>query len=217
MRRIFSIVPALLLGVAIAQPALAQACRDQIVALYDGGAMDDGARRPHHIEMTQHASDGTISERHVGDVISGTHYTLYSEISKNAVLYVGTDIWYKMGGQDGPWGNHQEMPAVRADDLRQQLAEKAASVSEAECLGQMDNGGKPYTVFRWRVFTETLKEYGGGVNGAVHEAWVDPDTGELAMRKDTDVVTPWKKEPDGSFVVTRFDYDDSITILPPEE
>jgi len=216
MRRVLLNALALCLIPVLMQPAFADACRDEIVALYSGGAMDDDARGPHHIEMTNYAADGTMTERHVGQVISGTHYTLYSEVSKNAVLYVRTDIWYKSGGPDGPWGNHQEITAVRADDLRRQLAEKAASVSEAECLGQQEEDGKTYTVYRWRVFTETLEEYGGGVNGARHEAWVDPETGTLAMRKDSEVVTPWKKEADGSTVVTRFDYDDSITILPPE-
>jgi hypothetical protein len=67
------------------------------------------------------------------------------------------------------------------------------------------------------VFTETLESYGGGINGAVHEAWVDPETGLLAILKDSEMVNPWQKEPDGSVNVMRYRYDDGIVIAPPAE
>ncbi len=209
MRSLLFILP-----FVIAAPALGD-CRAEIAALYDGGAMDEFTRRPHHIEMTDYAADGTMTERHVGQQINGTHYTLFSEMRGMGVLYVGTEVWYQMS-KDAAWGNKQTMPAVRKDDLMRQQAEKAASISEEECLGTMQGEGEDYLVYRWRVFTDTSEEHGGGINGAVHEAWVDPDTGELAILKDSDVVTPWMKEPDGSTRVTRYRYDDGIVITPPE-
>ena len=205
----------LCIPLVLATPALAD-CRAEIVALYDGGAMDEFARRPHHIEMVDYAADGTMTERHVGQQINGTHYTLFSEVRGMGVLYVGTEVWYQMG-KDAAWGNKQTMPEVRKDDLMRQQAEKAASISEEACLGTMQEDGKDYVVYRWRVFTDTSEEHGGGINGAVHEAWVDPDSGELAILKDSEVVTPWKKEPDGSTRVTRYRYDDGIEITPPTE
>ncbi len=216
MRRLLLVATSVFLALGGAQSAFANECRDRIAALYNGGAMDERVRRPHRIEILQYDSQGTMTERHVGKVIDGTHYQLFSEVSKMGVLYVGTEIWYASGSPDGPWGNKQEMPAVRAEDLVRQLEEKAASVTEAECLGQMQDNGVAYDVYRWRVFTETLEEYGGGINGARHEAWVDPDSGELAILRDSEVVTPWKKTPDGSRTETRFTYDDSITITAPE-
>lgn len=213
MHRSFLILSAFCLF--LVQPAAADACRDEIVALYKGGAMDEYSRRPYHIEITNFAADGTLTERNTGKVIDGTHYTLFSEVGKLGVLYVGTDVWYSTA-PGGPWGSHQKMPAVRSDDLKRQLAEKAESVSEVECLGKMEDAGKTYNVYRWRVFTETSEKYGGGVNGALHEAWVDPESGELAILKDAEVVTPWQKKSDGSTVVTRYRFDDLITINPPE-
>ena len=201
-------------SLALASPAFSD-CRAEIAALYDGGAMDEFTRRPHHIEMTDYDADGTMTERHVGQQIDGTHYTLFSEVRGMGVLYVGTEVWYQMG-KDAAWGNKQTMPAVRKDDLMRQQAEKAASISEEECLGAMQADGQEYVVYRWRVFTDTSEEHGGGINGAVHEAWVDPGSGELAILKDSEVVTPWKAEPDGSTRVTRYRYDDSIVITPPE-
>ncbi|WP_267139548.1 hypothetical protein [Anianabacter salinae] len=198
--------------------ALADDCRDRIAALYDGGAMDDAARPPHLLELLQYAPDGSLSERSTGPVIDGTHYQLWSETAKMGVLYIGTEVWYRIGAEDAPWGSRQEMPEVRAEDLARQLAEKAGSITEAECLGQMtaEDGGV-FEVYRWRVFTETMEDYGGGVNGAIHEAWVDPGSGLLRRRQDTEVVTPWQAEPDGSWTVASYTYDPSITLTPPAE
>lgn len=146
-------------SLALASPAFSD-CRAEIAALYNGGAMDEFTRRPHHIEMTDYAADGTMTERHVGQQIDGTHYTLFSEVRGMGVLYVGTEVWYQMG-KDAAWGNKQTMPAVRKDDLMRQQAEKAACISEDECLGAMQADGQEYVVYRWRVFTDTSEEHGG--------------------------------------------------------
>ena len=201
----------LCISLALATPALAD-CRTEIGALYDGGAMDEFTRRPHHIEMVDYAADGTMTERHAGQQIDGTHYTLFSEMRGMGVLYVGTEIWYQMG-KDATWSNKQTMPEVRKEDLMRQQGEKAASISEEECLGTRQEEGQSYLV----LFTDTSEQHGGGVNGAVHEAWVDPGTGELAILKDSEMVTPWKTKPDGSTRVTRYRYDDGIMITPPQE
>lgn len=207
--------PALFLSVLMSLApvaAWADACREEIAALYRGGALDPFARPPRHevtVAVQPDGSETPVSEAYWQEVTK-----FISKSGNNHFLTFGTRMW--MGPSfDGPWTpSPSALPADFEAMTRAQADENAANLTESACLGEMTFGGQ--RLLRYAFRTHTDKTARDSWFGGYHTVSIDADTGQMVRMEIREMVSSWAPEPTSHMHVTTVDYDVDFTVTPPE-
>ncbi|MFT7593231.1 MAG: hypothetical protein ACI8R4_000544 [Paracoccaceae bacterium] len=188
-------------------------CRDEIVALFDGGPLDPLVQPPYRYENSVTAADGSPRYRYV--VTFDTPMRSMTEMTTGmTTLAIGRNTWTK-SRPDGPW---IETPSSLPEDLmgfhkhnRDQLA---ANVSDAECLGVVPLGGEDMTAYRYK--TQTGPNDDGTYFGSLNTIYIDPASNRLMRQEQTGNFAHYQPEPGTDLTVMIYTYDPAITLAAPE-
>lgn len=209
-------LPAAILAatLALTQPfaAAADACRDEIAALYDGGgALDPFARPPHRQKVQDFDADGAeiratlnlfeTPMRTIAGVPDDSQFTMAA----------GRDLW-NGPSPEGPWQKLDfQMPEGRDDAMRAALVQERANLTDTACHGAEADGLLHYT-YRTRTDPDT----NGVFYGALNDLWIDAETGHPMRMEKTESIASWFDGVAQGRQVIVFEYDDSIRIVTPE-
>lgn len=209
---IFRLSVALLACLSISAPAAAESCRDEIAALFKGGALDP-FMRPARREVTMRVMpDG--SETLVTDVEWEAVTRSISESGGTFYLVYGTTMW-SGPSRDGPWMNTgSPLPEDFEEMTRQMADQNAANITEAQCPGTVDLDGR--TVIQYSYRTRTDPNRHGSWFGGHYTAYIDPESGRLERLEIRDPVSSWAPDPAPHTDITTVTYDPTIQITRPE-
>ncbi len=193
-------------------PALADACRNEIAALYQGGALDPFGR-PKRREITMSVQpDGT--QALITDVMWEAVTRSITKSGANHFLTYDRQMW--MGPSfDGPW---TPSPSALPEDFeamtRAQADENAANLSETACMGEMSFGGQRLRRYAFRTHTD--KTARDSWFGGYHTVSINADTGQMVRMEIREMVSSWAPEPTKHMHVTTVDYDVNFAVTPPQ-
>lgn len=209
------VVPFAVLAGCLALPAFADCTRD-VQKLFDKrGAMNAFARPPHSQVATNYNPDGSVLSVLRGRVESPVRTIVQVGEGGDCTLSVEDGYWNGTCW-DGPWdGLSGTFPPGRADKLRDTQAAMRASVTEAECFGQVELEGQSLTKYRYRTLIGTVED--STLAGALYTVFVDEASGQVVRWEADEVVNFWQPEPDGSRTVMQITYDDTIRVTAPGE
>ena len=204
-------IVALLLG--LPAPARADACRDEIAALFDGGALDPFAQPPHRYDHVVTGADG--SPRYAMTVTFASPLKSMTEMNTGMrSLVIGRDSWMAQGA-DAPWVKAPNMLPEDMEGLyRRHRDQLAANLRDTECLGPVEVEGQGLTAYRYT--TQTDADDQGIYFGGTYTVYLDPDTG-LKMRQEVDgALAHYQPDAGTDRTVQTYSYVDTITLSPPE-
>lgn len=195
-------------------PARADACHDEIAALFDGGPLDPFALPPHRFTHVVTGQDG--SPRYAMTVTFESPVRMMTEMDTGMrSLVIGSESWMAQGKAAG-W---TKVPNVLPDDMAALHArnrdQMRANLTATECLGLVQVDGQPLTAYRYA--TQTDPDPAGIYYGATYTTYLDPDSG-MKMRQEVDrEISHYQPQPGTDHTVQVFTYDDSIAVMPPGE
>ncbi len=209
-------LPAAILAAALAAlpPAIAaaDACRDEIAALYDaGGALDPFARPPHRQHVREFGADG--AELRVGLNLFETPLRTIAGIPAESqfTMAVESDLW-NGPSIEGPWQKLDfQAPEGRGDAMRASMEEERANLTDTECHGPDADGLLHYT-YRTRTDPDSNDVF----YGALSDLWIDPETGQAMRMEKTEFVNSWTEGIAPGRQEITFEYDGNIRVTPPE-
>jgi hypothetical protein len=213
-------MPRLLLSLALLAalapiPALADACTDEIAALFHGGALDPFTRPPHMIETTTRDASGAVQYEML--TLWDTPLRSLSGMKGQMVtLMIGPDTWIGPGPQ-GPWTkapnqNPPDMAAFQAA-IRDQLA---ANLRDTACPGQTTLDGQTFTTYRFTTQTDPNPDQGGSYFGAAYTVYISPETGLLAREDQTGAFAHYQPAPGTDTTVALYSYDPALQLAAPD-
>ncbi len=210
MTRKFS-VSALLFTAIVPAGAAADACRDEIAALYDGGALDAFARPPHRQVVEQYAADGTLTRTGLNLIETPLRTIAGDEAASHFTMAIDRDLW-NGPTTEGPWTDlGYQMPDGREVGVRRGMAQEQANLTDTACHGTTDEGLIHYT-YR----TQLDPDDGGMFYGALTDLYVDPASGWPARMVQTEFINSWTEGVSEERHVIDFTYDDSIRVTAPD-
>ncbi len=201
-----------LVAALMAGPALSDPCRDEIAALFTGGALDPFERPARREKTIRFAPDGTET------VISEVEWlAVRRSLTRSGGMYFlnyDTEMWLAQSA-DGPWTRSPSaLPADFEDMTRAQNTQRAANLTETECLGSVELGQQSYAGYRYRTRTDETAE--GSWFGGYFTTYLDPETGQLMRLELREAVSSWQPEPTKDVDITTVIYDPDLTITKPE-
>jgi len=194
-----------------AGPVAADTCRDEIAALFDGGALDPFARPAHRQTVEQYDAGGALTRTGL-NIFETPLKSIAGEVAAgHFTMAIDRDIWNGRS-PDGPWEKlGVRMPEGREADLRTAMAQEAANLTDATCHGATSDGQIHYS---YRTRTDPNAD--GMFYGALHDTFVDPSTGLPVRMVMTEFVNSWSDGVSQDRHVITFDYDSSITVSVPD-
>ncbi|WP_040604684.1 hypothetical protein [Sagittula stellata] len=202
------------LALAAPVPALADACRDRIAAMFDGGPLDPFARPPHSFVGTTYDAAGNV--RWIYEARYETPLkTVGGMQGGQQVLLDGSDSW--MGASpDGPW---TKAPNLIPDDhegfIRAQMAQNVKNLDRTDCPGMADVDGTTLEKFVYFTKTDPTPESAGAWFGALNTVFVHPQNGRVMRWETSESVAHYAPDPSGDVQVNVYTYDPAITVSPP--
>jgi hypothetical protein len=195
-----------------ATAAQADACRDEVAALFDGGPLDPRTVSPRVITAVLVAADGTVTPQYEATIETVTRSM--NHINGMYILMDGTRSF--MGdGPDGPWtetGN--SMPADGAARSLAQAQSMQRNLSDTECLGQGDLGGQTVVAYRYRTRVDPTPE--GSWWGALYTTYIDPVTGLMVRQDGAERIASWAETPSTDTEVLTIRHDPAIRLAVPD-
>jgi len=191
-------------------PALADACRDEIAALFDGPL--DPFQRPPHMQIVR-VLDAEGTETRVFHNTIQTPLRTLSGIRADHyfTLAIGRDIWTGPSEQ-GPWTkNAAQMPEGREAAMRTAYAQQQANLTDTVCHGETAQGLLHYT-YR----TQTDPDATGGFYGSLDQIWLDPDMGQIVRFELSEFVNAWSEGTSQDRHLIEVIFDPAIEVNPPE-
>lgn len=206
-----ALVLALVLPFALPAAAQADACRDEIAALFDGGALDPFARpNRREVSVAVHP-DGSISP--VSDVIWDGVTRSVNCTPAGCAMAIGNRAW-SGPGPEGPWTYAGESLSGDIEALTRKVgADMAANLAGAACPGEAIIEGRNLRLYRYR--TQTNPNAWGSWWGGLYTAFVDIDSGRLLRLEQAEGVASWAPKPSADVQVTTVTYDETIHIEEP--
>lgn len=198
-----------------AAPAQADSCRAEIVALFDGGALDPFAQPPHAYDTTVYSPDGSV--KYAFYTVFDTPLRSLSGIKGQVMtLAIGNRTWTGPG-PEGPW---TETPNALPADLeafhrtiRDQLAR---NVTAPVCHGVVETAGGRYLAYEFTTQTDPDVAQGGTYFGAREVDYIDPDAGRLMRREQTGQFAHYQPEPGADRWVMVYRYDPAFSLRAPD-
>ncbi len=190
--------------------AAADACRDEIAALYDGPL--DPFQRPPHMQIVQVYDAEGNPQRVFHNTIETPLRTMSGiRAEKFFTLAIDRDIW-NGPSEEGPWTkNAAQMPEGREEAMRQAYAEQKANLTDTVCHGETDDGLIHYT-YR----TQTNPDATGGFYGSLDQIWLDPEMGQIVRFELTEFVNAWTESASKERHEIEVVFDPTIKVDPPE-
>jgi hypothetical protein len=210
-----SAVAAIGMMVVGATTALADSCRDEIAALYDGGTLDSFARPRHRQIKRVYSTDGDL--KFVFDAVIESPLAIKSGVRESGQFFmaIGNKTW--MGPTlDGPWTASTDMPGDMEAAQRQVVTSQQANLEETECLGTTERDGSTYLTYRFRTKTDPSPERGNSWWGSLDTIWLDPETRQVAVWELTEHLSSWAPDLNMDKHVIEFEYDPEISVSPPQ-
>jgi hypothetical protein len=204
---------AVLTAAVLAAPAAqADACREEIAALFAGGPLDPLALTPRVVTAVTVAPDG--SQTPLYEAIFESLTRSMNNISGQFYLVDGTRAW-TAAAPDGPWTfNGDTIPPDMTERSIAQAQSMVRNLSETECLGPGNLAGQAVIADRCRTKVDPTPE--GAWWGALHTTYVDPVTG-LVVRQDLAQQTAhYAPEPATTTEVMTYRHDPSIRLPVPD-
>ncbi len=194
----------------LAAPALADACRDEIAALYDGPL--DPFQRPPHMQIVRVLDAEGTETRVYHNTIQTPLRTMSGIRAENFItLAVDRDLWNGPSEQ-GPWTkNPAQMPEGREEAMRLAYAQQKANLTDTVCHGETAEGLLHYT-YR----TQTDPDATGGFYGSLDQIWVDPRMGQIVRFELTEFVNAWSEGVSQERHLIEVVFDPTIKVDPPE-
>lgn len=198
-----------------AAPARADACRDSIVALFAGGALDPFAQPPQWRQTETFDAAGnslrvydTLIEtpvRQIGGIRGAGRY----------MMTLGADTW-SAPAMEGPWTPAGRMQVADPEAAQRAVPRSmAANLSEAECPGEVEVGGRGLVEFRFRTRVDPDPDRGESWWSTKDRVWIDPATGRLQFWEQTEMRASWAPEVSGERVVISVAYDPTWRVTLP--
>ena len=190
--------------------AVADACRDEIVALMQG--VLDPMNRPPHIQTTVvYNPDGSVKWDLVS-LVETPLRTISGQPSSNwFTMAIDTQVWNGPSAE-GPWtASAAGMPEGRAEAMAEDQLEMIASLTDTECLGPDDAGNTRY-VYR----AQTMPDETGAYFGSLDTVTVDAASGQVILFDRTEFVNSWSEGVSMERWVSEVVFDDAVKVNPPE-
>ena len=208
------LAPFAALALSLPLPAIADACRDEIAALYAGGALDPFAQPAYSYDTTVTAADGTV--KYEFHTVFDTPLRSMSGLKGQMVtLSIGSRTWIAPG-PDGPW---TEAPNQNPDDMeafhkanRDQLAR---NIRDAACPGETALDGQRYLTYRFTTQTDPDPAT-GAYFGSTKTVFIDPATGRLMRIEDTGGFAHYAPDPGTDVTTSVYTYDPAISLSAPD-
>ena len=195
---------------ALSTPVLADACHDEIAALFDGPL--DPFQRPPHMQIVRALDSEGNETRVFHNTIETPLRTMSGTRTENwFTLAVDRDMW-NGPSEEGPWTkNAAQMPEGREEAMRTAYAQQRANLTDTVCHGETDEGLLHYT-YR----TQTDPDATGGFYGSLDQIWLDPDSGQIVRFELTEFVNAWSEGVSQERHLIEVVFDPTIKIDPPE-
>ena len=194
-------------------PAHADACQDEIVALYDGGPLDPFVQPPYRYETQVLDGDGALKFEYI-TTFDTPMRSMNGVKGQTMYLSIGLDTW-SGPGMDGPW-----TPIANSlpDDLeaffKANRDNLAANTSEPECLGTVSVDGQDYVGYRYK--TQTGPNPDGTYFGGRYTSYIDPASNRLMRHEWHEPIAHYQPEPGTDVWIQIYTYDDSFALSAPE-
>ncbi|WP_435257887.1 hypothetical protein ACSBLW_17540 [Thioclava sp. FR2] len=198
--------------ISLPQSAVAADCLEEIRGLFIGGPMDPFLRPNwHQVTILVHP-DGSTSP--MSDVLWDGPVKSRNCYPGGCAMSIGSQSW-TAPGPDGPWTEGTDpYSGVDPETFARQTTERhAASISAAECLGEVDLDGRPMLAYRFISRTEP-NEFGAWWGGD-HSLWLDPATHHPVRIELAGFHGSWAPEPSKDLQVTTTEIDETIRLVPP--
>jgi hypothetical protein len=213
MPKFLSLLIPFCVAIALAHPAFATSCRDEIVALYDGGPLDPFVQPPYRYETTVTAADGTVKYEYI-TFFDTPLRSMNGLKGQTMYLVIGRDTW-SAPGPEGPWTPTQNsLPEDMEGSQRAIRDQHAKNVTDAECLGKLDRDGATYVVYRFTTQTDPGDD--GVFFGANHTVFIDPEVNRMMIQEQRGFFAHYQTEPGTDISVAVYTYDPSFAISVPE-
>jgi hypothetical protein len=198
------------LCLALPTLASADACRDEIAALFAGPL--DPFQRPAHRQITT-VYDPTGTEiRQMLSLVETPLRTIAGQPSQNwFTMAIDQNVW-NGPSPDGPWTNAgAQMPSDRADAMKQVLEDQIANLSDTSCHGSDASG-----LIRYTYRTVTNPDASGSYFGSLDRVTLDPNIGQIVEFDRTEFINPWTEGISMERWLIKVEFDPSIAVNPPE-
>ncbi len=194
----------------LATPALADACRDEIAALYDRPL--DPFQRPPQMQIVRVLDADGNETRVFHNTIETPLRTMSGIPAENwFTLAIDRDMWNGPSEQ-GPWTkNAAQMPEGREEAMRTAYAQQKVNLTDTVCHGETDEGLLHYT-YR----TQTDPDATGGFYGSLDQIWLDPESGQIVRFELTEFVNAWTEGVSQERHLIEVVFDPTIKVDPPE-
>lgn len=199
----------------IPESALASdACLEEIKTLY-ANELNAYNRKPYRSVKTVYDAEG--KQTHIFDNIVENPLETISGVRGTVMAMVIDQQSWTGPSMEGPWSPAPaNLPPDRKaghDAFRQAEID---GMSAGECAGQVDLDGRPALKYAFNIKTEPVEEMGGMWLADRNTIWLDPETKEILRWDKTDFQSNWAPEIDSSLHVEVFEYDETITVDPPQ-
>ncbi len=209
------LIVAFALCLAIPAQSNADACRDEIAALFDGGPLDPYQRPSHRHEKQVFDASGTPTHT-FASIVQTPLRTISGIKGGDMTLAIDDDTWTGPS-PDGPWTPSQNnMPKDREPWHRAMQAQQAANLTNTACPGIVNFEGTQWLSYRYSTKTDPNPDMNNAFFGSTDTVYIAPDTMQVMRLEQTGLFSSWLPEPGKDTYVTTFTYDPAITITAPQ-
>lgn len=209
--RIPAIVLMTCLSVSAPVIALADGCHDTIAGMFFGGALDPSLRPPYRESVTSLAPDGSVLLTY--EVTSEAADRMMTVANGMATLMLGEQMWIKTA-PDGAWVlSPPSSPLNAVERNRAHREQMRANLTETSCDGLYEFDGRKVERYTYRTKTEPDQD--GIYFGALYTAYVDPQTGLLALMDSTQMIAHYAPASSPNRTVSQYFYDPTIRLERP--
>lgn len=194
----------------------ADACREEIAAMFDGGPLDPFARPPWRQVKEIYAEDGSLGYIMDSLAVDPVHQVSGIRDSGQFLMMIGRESW-RGPSPEGPWT--PSGMTLTEDMLAAQKAvapSMAANLSETECLGTVERDGRTLIAYGFRTKVDPHPARGNSWWGSKDVVYLDPETRLPVIWEQTEHIASWAEGVKNERHVSTLTYPDDIEITPPE-
>ncbi len=200
-------------AVSAAMPVLADACRDEIVALYDGGPLDPFVQPPYRYETQVLDGDGALKFEYI-TTFDTPMRSMNGLKGQTMHLSIGLETW-SGPSPDGPWTpTTNSLPENLEEFFKTNRDNLAANTTEPECLGTVTVEGQDYIAYRCR--TQTGPNPDSTYFGGRYTSYIDPASNRLMRHEWHEPIAHYLPQPGTDVWIQVYTYDDSFALSAPE-
>lgn len=186
-------------------------CNAEIQALFNGGAWDPFVRENREETVVTQKPDGSEQSSYV--VLWDGPLKSINCTPNGCIMAIGFSSWLG-SSNDGPWTPSNDTGTGDPEEFVRGTSDRLAkSISEPECLGEVELDGR--TAQQYRFFSKPEPNEFGAWWGGQYTVWVDQPANQLLRIELAEGIASWAPEPTDNIQVTTIIYDKSISIEQP--